>query len=249
MELRNEVAIITGSANGIGKSVAIEMAKEGAKIILCDIDIDVCEDVADEIREMGYDALPIECDVTNKKEIEKMIKEVIKKFQKIDILVNGASEDVVKPFLETTEKEWDSVVSTNLKGMFLPTLLISKKMVEQKKGKIISISSIAGDVGFMYTSAFGASKAGVLNLTRELAMELAEHNINVNSVVSGVLPSKINKDIKSDKKSKKDLLDHIPLKKFGSTKDIARAVIFLASNKSNYITGHNLVVDGGWLTY
>ncbi len=249
MELRNEIAIITGSARGIGKSVAIEMAKEGAKVILCDIDIDMCENVADELKEMGYDALPLECDVTNKKEIEKMLKKVIKKYQKIDILVNSASEDVMKPFLDTTEKEWDLIISTNLKGMFLPTLLTSKIMVEQKKGKIISISSIAGDVGFMYASAFGASKAGVINLTRELAIELAEHNINVNSVISGILPSKINQDIKSDKKSKKALLDHIPLKKFGTTKDIARAVIFLASNKSNYITGHNLAVDGGWLTY
>src|SRR6056297_2922280 len=165
MELRNRIAIITGSARGIGEAIAIEMANEGAKVILCDTDIDNCEIVADKIKEKGYDALAIECDVTSKKDIEKMLKIVLKKYQTIDILINAASKDIVKQFLKTTQEDWDSTINTNLKGMFLPTRMVGEIMVEQNRGKIISISSIAGDVGFMYASAFGASKAGIINLT------------------------------------------------------------------------------------
>jgi NAD(P)-dependent dehydrogenase (short-subunit alcohol dehydrogenase family) len=249
MELRNKIAIITGSAKGIGEAIAIEMANEGAKVILCDTDIDNCEIVADKIKEKGYDALAIECDVTEKKDIERMLKGVLKKYQTIDILVNAASKDTVKPFLKTTQEDWDSTINTNLKGMFLPTRMIGEIMVEQNRGKIISISSIAGDVGFMYASAFGASKAGIINLTKEIAMELAEYNINVNGIISGVFPTVIEESVVEDKKVKKDLIEHIPLRKLGKPKDIAKAAVFLASNKADYITGHNLAVDGGWLTY
>lgn len=249
MELRNEVAIITGAARGIGKAIAKEFSKEGAKVVISDIDIDNCELVGDEIKEEGGEVLTLECDVTNKKEVENLIKKTLKKFQKIDILVNCASEEVVKPFFEVTEQEWDSIIGINLKGVFLPTLLASKKMAEQKEGKIISISSIAGQVGLTYASAFCASKAGVINLTKELALELSDHNINVNCITSGVLPTKITKDILEDRKTMKSLLDNIPINRMGKPDDIAKAAVFLASNKSSYITGHNLVVDGGWLCH
>lgn len=246
MELRNKVAVITGAARGIGRAIALEFAREGAKVVICDEDIDNCELVFDEIQEMGCDVLSIECNVTQKKEVESLVKKTLKKFQKIDILVNCASDEIVCPFLNVTEKDWDKIIDVNLKGVFLPTLLIGKKMVEQKKGKIVSVSSIAGKVGFTYTSSFCAAKAGVINLTRELALELSEYKINVNSIVSGVLPTKINEDILSDKKAKRNLIEHTPLKRIGKPEEIARAAVFLASEKSNYITGHSLVVDGGW---
>jgi NAD(P)-dependent dehydrogenase (short-subunit alcohol dehydrogenase family) len=249
MELRNKVAIITGAAQGIGKAIAFEFAKEGAKVIVSDIDIDSCELVCDDIKELGCDALSIECDVTKKGEVDALVKKTIKKYQKIDILVNCASDEVVKPFFSVTEAEWDAVMAVNLKGTFLPTLAVSKKMAEQKKGKIILLSSIAGQVGFTYTAAFCASKAGINNLTRELALELSEHNINVNAIVSGVLPTKITKDILEDRKTKKSLLDNTPINRLGKPEDIARAAVFLASERSSYITGHSLVVDGGWLCH
>ena len=249
MELRNKIAIITGAARGIGRAIAKEYARQGAKIILSDIDIDNCELVCDEIKEEGYEATAIECDVTQKKEIEKLIKKTIKKHQQIDILVNAASEEVVKPFFDVTEKEWDKIIDINLKGVFLTTQLTAKKMAEQKSGKIITLSSIAGEVGFTYTAAFCASKSGIINLTRELALELSEHNINVNIITSGVLPTKITKDILEDRKTKKSLLENIPLNRMGKPEDIAKAAVFLASDKSKYITGHNLVVDGGWLCH
>ncbi len=246
MELRNKVALITGSARGIGRAIAIELALQGAKVVVSDVDIDNCELTCDEIQDNGGDAIAIECDVTKNKEVQNLVKKTIKKYQKIDVLVNAASDEIVKPFFEVTEKEWDKIININLKGVFLTTKEVGKKMAEQKKGKIINISSIAGEVGFTYTSSFCASKAGVINLTRELALELAEHKINVNSVVSGVLPTKITNDILEDEKSTKDLIKNTPLRKIGKPEDIAKAVLFLASERSSYITGHNLVVDGGW---
>lgn len=249
MELRNKVAVITGAARGIGKAIALEFAKEGAKIVLCDVDIDTCEVVCDDLKDLGYDAISVECDVSNRKDVLNLVKKTINKFQKIDVLINCASEDLVKPFFEMEEDDWDKVINTNLKGVFLTSLYIGKKMAEQKKGKIISISSIAGKVGLAYTSSFSASKAGVINLTKELALELSEHKINVNTIISGVLPTNIMDSILENKSTKKELLDNIPLKRIGKPEDIAKAAVFLASEKSNYITGHNLVVDGGWLCH
>jgi NAD(P)-dependent dehydrogenase (short-subunit alcohol dehydrogenase family) len=249
MELRNKVAVITGAARGIGKAIAFEFAKEGAKVVLSDVDIDTCELVCDDLKELGYDPLSIECDVSKKKEVISLVKKTINKFQKIDILVNCASEDLVKPFFDMEEKDWDKIIDTNLKGVFLTSLYIGKKMAEQKKGKIIFVSSIAGKVGLAYTSSFSASKAGVINLTKELALELAEHKINVNTIISGVLPSDIMENILKDKITKKEFLENIPLKRIGKPEDIAKAAVFLSSEKSNYITGHNLVVDGGWLCH
>lgn len=246
MELKNKIAIVTGAARGIGRAIALEFAKEGAKVVVSDVDIDNCDLICDEILDLGGDAIPIECDVSKKKDVASLVDKTIKKYQKIDILVNAASEEIVKPFTAMIEHDWNSILHTNLTGVFLTTLLVSKKMIEQKKGKIINISSIAGKVGFSYTSSFSASKAGVINLTKGLSLELSAHKINVNCIVSGVLPTHIMEDILEDKKSTKDLIKNIPLGRIGKPEDIARAAVFLASAKSSYITGHSLVVDGGW---
>jgi 3-oxoacyl-[acyl-carrier protein] reductase len=248
MELKNKVTIITGAARGIGKAIAIEFAKEGAKVVVSDVDIDNCEIVCDNIKDLGYDALAIECDVSNKKEVFNLVKKTINKYQKIDVLVNCASEDNVDSFLEMSEKDWDSSININLKGVFLVTQVVAKKMVEQKNGKIIFISSVIGEVGMPYTTSYSVAKAGVINLTKGLSIELAEHKINVNSIVSGVLPTQITQNIIENKISKKEFLKNIPLKRLGKPQDIADAAVFLASDKSSYITGHNLVVDGGWLS-
>ncbi|MGM5481808.1 MAG: SDR family NAD(P)-dependent oxidoreductase [Nanobdellota archaeon] len=249
MDLRNKVAIITGAARGIGQAIAFEFAKEGAKLVISDVDIDNCELLGDELEDNGYDVLVLECDVSRKKDVDSLIKKTMKHYERIDVLVNCASDEVVKPFFEVTEHEWDHVIDTNLKGVFLLTQSVAKIMAVQKKGKIVSISSIAGEVGLTYTAPFCASKAGINNLTKELALELSEYNINVNVISSGILPTKITKDILEDRKTKKTLLENIPIKKIGKPYDVARAAVFLASEKSNYITGHNLVVDGGWLCH
>ena len=148
-----------------------------------------------------------------------------------------------------TEKDWDFVLDINLKGVFLCTNAVVKQMIKQKSGKIISVASIAGEVGFMNTSAYCASKAGIINLTRGLALELSPHNINVNAIAPGVIATKMTEDMLKDKKTKEVLLASTPLGRVGQPEEIGKAAVFLASDDSNFITGHTLVVDGGWLTH
>ncbi|MFH1291277.1 MAG: 3-oxoacyl-ACP reductase family protein [archaeon] len=249
MKLKNKVAIVTGSRRGIGKSIALELAKEGAKVVVSDIDLKECQKVCDEIKKIGSDTIAIKCDVSKKTDVDTMIKKAIQKFKKIDILVNNAGVVSMKPFIEMTEKDWDFVLDINLKGVFLCTSAVAKQMIKQKSGKIISISSIAGEVGFMNTSAYCASKAGVVNLTRELAMELSPHNINVNSIAPGIIATQMTEDMLKDKKTKEVLLASIPLGRVGQPEEIGKAAVFLASSDSDFVTGHTLVVDGGWLTH
>lgn len=249
MKLKNKIAIVTGSRRGIGRSITLELAKEGAKVVVSDIDLKECQNVCDEIKKIGSDAIAVKCDVSKKRDVDAMVKKTIQKFKRIDILVNNAGVVLMKPFVQMTEKDWDFVLDINLKGVFLCTNAVAKQMVKQKGGKIISIASIAGEVGFMNTSAYCASKAGIINLTRELAMELSPHNINVNVVAPGVIATKMTEDMLKDKKTKEVLLANTPLGRVGNPEEIGKAVIFLASNDSNFITGHTLVVDGGWLTH
>lgn len=249
MKLKNKIAIVTGSRRGIGRSITLELAKEGAKVVVSDIDLKECQNVCDEIKKTGSDAIAVKCDVSKKRDVDAMVKKTIQKFKRIDILVNNAGVFLMKPFVQMTEKDWDFVLDINLKGVFLCTNAVAKQMVKQKGGKIISIASIAGEVGFMNSSAYCASKAGIINLTRELAMELSPHNINVNVVAPGVIATKMTEDMLKDKKAKEVLLANTPLGRMGNPEEIGKAAIFLASNDSNFITGHTLVVDGGWLAH
>jgi len=249
MKVKNKIAIVTGSGRGIGKSTVLELAKEGAKVVVSDIDIKECQNVCDEIKKIGSDAIAVKCDISKKSDVDAMIKKTMQKFQKIDILINNAGVVLTKPFVEMTEKDWDFVLDINLKGVFLCTNAVVKQMIKQKSGKIISVASTAGEVGFMNTSAYCASKAGIINLTRELALELSPHNINVNAIAPGVIATKMTEDMLKDKKTKEVLLASTPLGRVGQPEEIGKAVVFLASDDSNFITGHTLVVDGGWLTH
>ena len=249
MRLKGKVAIVTGSRRGIGRAIALEMAKEGAKVVVSDIELKECEAVCDEIRKLGSDAIAVRCDVTKKDEVDAMMERVIQKFGRIDIMVNNAGVYVAKPLDQTTEQDWDFVVGINLKGVFLCSSAAAKHMMKQKRGKIISTASIAGKVGFADSSAYCASKGGIISLTRELAMELATYNINVNAVAPGVIDTNMTKGFMEDEKAKQGLLMGIPLGRIGRPEDIAKAVVFLASEDSDYVTGHTLVVDGGWLTH
>jgi NAD(P)-dependent dehydrogenase (short-subunit alcohol dehydrogenase family) len=249
MKLKNKVAIVTGSHRGIGKAIALELAKEGAKLVISDIDLKGCQIVCKEIKKLGSEAIAVKCDISKKAEIDNLMKKTIQKFQKIDILINNAGVFLIKPFVEMTEKDLDFILDINLKGVFLCTSAVAKQMLKQKSGKIISVASIAGKVGFANSSAYCASKAGIINLTRELAMELSPHNINVNAIAPGIIATKMTEDMLKDKKTKKDLLANTPLGRVGQPEEIGKAAVFLASDDSNFITGHTLVVDGGWLTH
>ncbi|MEA1925480.1 MAG: glucose 1-dehydrogenase [Candidatus Altiarchaeota archaeon] len=249
MKLKNKVAVVTGSGRGIGRSIAVELAREGARVVVSDLDRGVCESVCDEIRELGSDAIAVECDVSKKNDVDALIEKTMQEFQRVDVLVNNAGVFLIKPLVELTEEDWDLVLGVNLKGVFLCTNAVAKHMIKQKSGKIISIASIAGEVGFMNASAYCASKAGIINLTRELALELSPHGINVNAIAPGVIATKMTEGLLGDEKTRDVLLASTPLGRVGQPQEIGRAAVFLASGDSDFVTGHTLVVDGGWLTH
>ena len=249
MKLRDKVAIITGSQRGIGRGIAEEFAKEGCKIVISDIDLKGSMKTAQEIAEAhGVESLGVKCDVSNKNDVEKMILATMKKFGKLDILVNNAGVVVQKSLLEMTEKDWDFVIDVNLKGCFLCSQAAAKEMVKKKKGKIISIASIAGEVGFLNTSAYCASKGGIITMTKEMALELASHGVNVNAIGPGVIETKMTEGMLADPETKKGLLAQTPLGRVGQPEEIGRAAVYLASSDSDFVTGQTLFVDGGWLS-
>ena len=243
MKLKNKVAIITGAGRGIGRSIAIAFAKEGAKVVVNSLHKDHAESVAKEIKKAGGIAIGIAGDVSSSKDVKAMFDATMKKFKKIDILVNNAGVVHFEPFVKITEKEWNETVSVDLKGTFLCSQAAAKAM--KKGGRIINISSIAGVVGFPQLAPYCASKGGVIELTRELALELAP-NIAVNGIGPGVIETDMTKDLLSDKKAREGLLASIPMGRAGKPEEIAKATVFLASEDSSYMTGQTIYIDGGW---
>lgn len=242
-DLSDRVAIVTGGSRGIGRGIAIALAKAGADIAIADV-IDANEAVG-EIKKLGRKAIAIKTDVSDKKSVDSMVSEVLKKFKKIDILINNAGILRMMPSESMEEKDWDNVISVNLKGCFLCSQAVGKEMIKQKKGNIINISSIAGIGAYPQTAAYSASKAGIISLTKSLATEWGKYNIRVNAICPGVILTDMTKDMMENKEFKKSALMKIPLGRIGMPEDIAGSVLFLASDASGYVTGHALVADGG----
>lgn len=248
--LKNKVALVTGARRGIGKGIALALAKAGAKVIVTDIDEKECQEVVKEIEKLGSQGLAKKVDVTNKKEIEEAVKAAIDKFGKLDILVNNAGICPFKPFLELTEEDWDKVLDINLKGYFLCAQAAAREMAKQKWGRIINIASVAMGqmgVGMANIVHYVASKGGVAAMTEALAVELSPYGINVNAISPGLIETKMAEPVISDPAAKEAILKRVPKGRVGQPKDIAHAVVFLASEEADYVTGAILVVDGGWL--
>ncbi|MBU1204876.1 MAG: 3-oxoacyl-ACP reductase FabG [Nanoarchaeota archaeon] len=249
MDLKNKIAIVTGSRRGIGKAIVLALAKAGAHVVVSDINLDDCNKVVEEIKAIGKEGLAVKADVSNNEDIKQMVESTVKRFGKIDILVNNAGIYMQKSLTDSTEQDFDRILDINLKGVFLCSKAVVPEMIKQGKGKIINITSIAGQVGFANSSAYCASKGAIINITRELALELAQYKINVNAIGPGVIETPMTKNLLEDKATKETLLANIPLNRIGKPEDIANAALFLASNKADYITGITLFVDGGWLTH
>jgi len=243
MILENKVSIVTGARRGIGKGIALALAKEGCNVVVSDIDQKDCEIVAKEISQMGVKAIAVKCDVSNKKEVEHLFEETVKEFGKLDILVNNAGIFPFVPFLEMKEEDWDKVLDVNLKSIFL----CSKEAIKLMKqgGKIVNISSIAAFVGFEGLAHYCASKGGINSMIRVLALEFAKNKINVNAIAPGAINTPGASEV-SNEEVKKQMLTSIPWQRMGEPEDIANAVVFLASDKADYITGQTIIVDGGW---
>lgn len=248
--LKGKVGIVTGARRGMGRSHALLLAGEGAKVVVSDISLEDCQKVVDEIKKMKGEAMAVKCDVAKKNEVDNMVKAAVKKWGKVDILVNNAGICQLKPFLELTEEEWDRTIDINLKGYFLCAQAAAKEMVKQKSGVIVNIASIAmgqTGVGFPTLAHYCASKGGIVGMTETLALELAPYNIRVNAISPGAIETPMINSLKADSKTMEGTLARIPLHRVGKPEEVSNLVLFLASDASSYMTGSTVVIDGGWL--
>ncbi|UCH87965.1 MAG: 3-oxoacyl-ACP reductase FabG [Thermoplasmata archaeon] len=242
MRLENKVALITGGGSGIGEAVVKLFASEGAKVVIADINIEQAEKVAGEVTGSGGEALAVKVDISNKSEVEKMVADAKEKFGKIDILINNAGINRDAFAVKMREEQWDSVVDINLKGTFLCCQAVQSVMAEQGGGKIVNTSSI-GALGNMGQANYAASKAGIIGLTKTLALEFARGKIYVNCIAPGATKTPMTEGIPPDIAEK--IAKKIPLRRFAEPEEIAKAHLFLASSESDYITGQVIFVDGG----
>ena len=244
MKLKGKIALITGAGRGIGRAIALEFAKEGADIIInYNKSKEGAEEVKNEIEKIGQRAIIIKADVSKKEEVEEMVEKALDEFKGIDILVNNAGVISAAPLQELTEEDWNKIMDVNFKGVFLCSKIVSKIIMKQKSGKINNISSIYGSIfGAQYVMHYAASKAGVANMTKSLAQALAP-NIQVNSISPGNIDTEMTRHAGED--FIKKVIEKTPLKRLGKPEEIAKAAVFLASSDSDFITGLNLVVDGG----
>ena len=242
--LIGQTAIVTGSARGIGQSIAVELARQGADVVVADIIQGNA--TVNKIKALKRKSFFVKVDVSKKEEIENVVMETIKKFKKIDILVNNAGIFQLNPSETLKEEDWERTININLKGYFLFAQCVGRHMLKRKKGSIINISSVAGIRGYSQAVAYCSSKGGINLLTKSLAADWSPHGIRINNICPGVIETAMTKDILANKKTKQGMLMKIPLKRTGKPIDIAGGAVFLASDASSYITGQELVIDGGW---
>ncbi|MEK4522625.1 3-oxoacyl-[acyl-carrier-protein] reductase [Psychrobacillus sp. FSL W7-1493] len=243
-KLEGKSAIITGASRGIGKDIAIYLANEGAKVVVnYSGSKEKAEAVVEEIKARGGSAFAAQANIDQAEDVQSLVKQTLEAFGSIDILVNNAGITRDNLIMRMKEQEWDDVLNTNLKGVFLCTKAVTRQMMKQRNGRIINITSIVGVSGNAGQANYVAAKAGVIGLTKSSAKELASRNITVNSVAPGFITTDMTDALPEEVKSQ--MLSQIPLAKFGNPEDIAKAVAFLASEDANYITGQTLHVNGG----
>lgn len=247
MNFNGKTALITGAARGIGKTIAEKLASLGAKVVISDILIDLATQTVDELKSKGYQALAIKADVVNSGEVKEMIEKVMSEFGSIDIVVNNAGITRDALLLRMKEEDWDLVININLKGTFLVMQAAAKKMIKQRSGRIINISSAVGRMGNPGQANYVASKAGVIGLTRTAARELGGRGITVNAIAPGFITTDMTRDLPETVMD--NLLAMTPLKRLGSPEDVAAAVAYLASDEGGYLTGQVIGVDGGMTMY
>lgn len=249
-DLKDKIALITGGRRGMGKTHALALAAQGAKIIITDIDVSECVLVVEEIKSKGGEAVCFKMDVSRNDEIGRVFDEVIGKFGHLDILVNNAGIYVSKPALELTEEDWDRMIDINLKGQFLCAQRAAKEMAKNEWGRIVNIASVASGqvgVGIAGGAHYTASKGGVIGMSETLAVEWAPLGITVNVIAPGAIDTPMVQAAQIPKEEMDTLLQRIPLKRIGRPEEVSAMVVFLASEEASYTTGATFYVDGGWL--
>lgn len=246
MKFAGKIALVTGAARGIGEAVALTLAREGADVVIVDVDLEGAQRVAQEVEGLGRKALAIQVDVSQRDDVQRLVSEVVSAFGTISILVNNAGIIRRGTFLEHSPEDWDRVLSVNLGGTFNCTQEVVPLMIKQGGGKIINISSVVGKMGDLASApSYGTSKGAVNTFTKSLARELAPYGINVNAVAPHAIETDMSREWSEEKR--RQIVEAIPMKRLGKPQEVAEAVAFLASDGANFITGQILDVNGGYL--
>jgi len=243
--LRDRVAIVTGASQGIGRAIAVELAKVGAHVVACSRQRSPLEAVADEVCAQGRRALAVTCDVGDATQVDAAVTQAMNAFGRIDLLVNNAGYRIRSPFEDLPRQEWDAMVQTNLTGVFLLSQAVGRVMIRQRAGKIVNVTSVAGRTGARGMAAYAATKAGVAVLTQSLGAEWAKHGITVNAVAPGPVETEGVRAVWKTSAMIAQAARDVPLQRLGRPEEIAWAVIFVASDQANFMTGETMYVSGG----
>ena len=241
--LDSKVAMVTGSAQGIGKAISLTLARAGANLVISDVNLEAAEITAKEIEVLGRKAIAIKCNVADANEVVALVKKTHEVFFTIDILVNNAGITRDNLLMRMDEKDWELVLAINLKGAFLLTKAICQIMMKQRRGRIINIASVVGVMGNAGQANYAASKGGLIAFTKSIAREFASRNITCNAIAPGFIETPMTDRLSET--IKENYRNAIPLSRFGKAEDVANAVLFFVSDEANYITGQVLNVDGG----
>ncbi len=244
-KLDGKVAVVTGGARGIGKSICERLAEEGASLAIVDILLEVAEETAAEFKKAGVEAQAFAANVADSEDVNKTVKDIVEKMGRVDILVNNAGVTRDTLIMRMSEKDWDLVIDVNLKGTFNFTKAVARPMMKNKYGKIVNIASVVGKMGNAGQANYSASKAGVIGLTKTAAKEFASRNIAVNAVAPGFIVTDMTGKLSEE--ATNAFLDNIPMKRGGTPADVANVVNFLCSADSDYVTGQVINIDGGLL--
>ena len=243
--LEGKKALVIGASKGLGEAMTLALASAGAAVALASRSVELIETISSDINNRGGNAIAVKADISKEEEIERMTTKVIDSFGEINILINNAG--VYKPgkAIELSTEDWDTTINVNLRGLFLCCRSVGKYMVKQKSGKIINIASVLGKRAAQTSSAYSASKAGIIQLTKSLALELGPHNINVNTIAPGWFETEMVEDELGDPRTRKFFLSKTPLGRFGAPEELGGTAVYLASKASDFMTGETVFVDGG----
>jgi len=247
LDLTGRTAVVIGATSGIGRAIAIGLAEAGADVVPTGRREKLARETADEIVGRGRRSLAMTADVSNEDSLQALADAAIRKFGKVDILVNAAGRTTRRPTLEVSDAEWNEILDTNLTGMLRACRVFGRHMIERGYGRIINIGSLTSVVALYEVAAYGASKAGVAALTKSLAVEWAPHGVCVNAILPGVFRTALNEGLLDGTERGRELLLRTPIKRFGQPEELAGAAVFLASEAAGFVTGHLLAVDGGFL--
>jgi NAD(P)-dependent dehydrogenase (short-subunit alcohol dehydrogenase family) len=247
LDLTSKIAVVIGATSGIGRTLALGLAQAGADVIATGRREDLVRSAATEIQHMGRRSMALACDVGKRASVEALHSAVTERFGRVDILVNCAGITKRTPSTDVSEKEWNDIFETNLTGTLRACQIFGRKMIDRKYGRIINIASVASGRGFFEVAAYAASKAGVVSLTKTLAMEWSKHGVCVNAIAPGIFRTDINKTLLDGTPRGEEFIVRTPMRRFGKLEELVGAAVFLSSDAASFVTGHVLAVDGGFL--